>query len=294
MSLRAAAILTAVGLMMAALPAPRAFAGEPPEQVTFLSADRKTTLVGYVYKPEATTDTHVPAVVMMHGRAGPYSSRANGVYDATTLSKRHQAWGRLWAEAGYIAVMVDGFGPRGYPQGFPRFSYSSRPEEVDEITVRPLDAYGALAYLRARPDVAMERIGLIGWSNGGSAGLVTMSLDAPGIEHPNPRTGFRAALIFYPACALKGQFDEDGYQPYAPVQVFHGTGDRETSSSRCAAFVERSRKLGGDIAITLYPGATHAFDDPSRKRQRNPANAAATEDVIERARDFFARHLEGR
>jgi dienelactone hydrolase len=232
-------------------------------------------------------------VVMMHGRAGAYSSRANGVYDATTLSKRHQAWGRLWAEAGYVALMVDGFGPRGYPQGFPRFSYDARPEEVSEVTVRPLDAYGALAYLRSRPDVAPERVGYLGWSNGGSAGLVTLSLDAPGIEHPNAKTGFAAALIFYPACGLKGQFEEDGYVPYAPVQVFHGTADQETSSSRCAALVERSRKMGGEIEIMLYRGATHGFDDPSRKRQRNPANAAATEDAVAKARDFFALHLEG-
>lgn len=293
MRLRAAAVAAVAALMTVPGTAP-GFAADAPERVTFLSADHKTTLVGYVYMPDGAYGAHVPAVVMMHGRAGPYSSRANGVYDATTLSKRHQAWGRLWADAGYLAIMVDGFGPRGYPQGFPRFSYEARPEAVNEVTVRPLDAYGALAYLRSRPDVIRERVGYLGWSNGGSAGLVTMSLEAPGIEHPNPTTGFAAALIFYPACGLKGQFDDDGYVPYAPVRVFHGTADQETSSARCAAFVERSRKLGGDISITLYPGAIHGFDDPSRKRQRNPANAAATEDAVAKARDFFAEHLEGR
>ena len=50
---------------------------------------------------------------MMHGRAGPYSSAANGRYDATTLSKRHAFWGRYWAAQGYVALLVDGFGPRG-------------------------------------------------------------------------------------------------------------------------------------------------------------------------------------
>jgi len=292
MRLRAGAACAAAGLILLASPTARAFAADTPERVTFSSADRKTTLVGYVYTPEGAHAAHVPAVVMMHGRAGPYSKRANGVYDATTLSKRHQAWGRIWSEAGYVAVMVDGFGPRGYPEGFPRFSYVDRPEEVDEVTARPLDAYGALSYLRSRPDVLPERIGLIGWSNGGSAGLVTLSLDAPGIQNPNARTGFAAALIFYPACGLKGRFEEDGYVPYAPIQVFHGTADQETSSVRCGAFVERSRKLGAEISITLYPGATHGFDDPSRKRQRNPANAAATLDAVEKARDFFAQHLE--
>ncbi|HXW30985.1 MAG TPA: dienelactone hydrolase family protein, partial [Xanthobacteraceae bacterium] len=127
-----------------------ALAGELPERVTFPSADQQTTLVGYVFAPEAAPAARVPAVVMMHGRTGVYSSHANGVYDASTVSRRHMAWGQLWAEQGYIAILVDGFGPRGYPQGFPRFSYESRPEELNEVTVRPLDAYGALAYLRSR------------------------------------------------------------------------------------------------------------------------------------------------
>src|SRR5205085_12518151 len=100
-------------------------------------------------KPQGAHPARTPAVVMMHGRAGPYSSAANGVYDASTLSKRHQEWGHIWAQQGYLAILVDGFGPRGYPQGFPRFSYDSRPETLNEVTVRPLDAYGALTYRRA-------------------------------------------------------------------------------------------------------------------------------------------------
>ena len=120
MTLRAAAASTVAALAVLALQSAYAFEAETPERVTFLSADHKTTLVGYLYKPEVAPAAHLPAVVMMHGRAGAYSPRANGVYDTTTLSKRHQAWGRLWAEAGYVALMVDGFGPRGYPEGFPR------------------------------------------------------------------------------------------------------------------------------------------------------------------------------
>src|SRR5262249_1119496 len=141
-------------------------------------------LVGYLYKPTTMNAERLPAVVMMHGRAGAYSERAHGVYDASTLSLRHKAWAREWVHAGYVALLVDGFGPRGYPQGFPRRSYDSRPAELNEVTVRPLDAYGALAYLRSRPDVISDRIGLQGWSNGGSAAISAMSLEAPGITAP--------------------------------------------------------------------------------------------------------------
>jgi dienelactone hydrolase len=228
------------------------------ERVTFPSADGKTTLVGYVFVPQSPT-TLMPAVVMMHGRGGAYSNAAKGRYDASTISRRHRMWGALWAANGYVAVLVDGFAPRGYPAGFPRFSYENRPDVVNEVTVRPLDAYGALTWLRTRKDIATLK-------------------------------GFRAALVFYAGCRLRDRFD-DGYRPYAPVQVFHGTADEETSYRRCQSLVERSRKAGSDIEITAYPGATHGFDDPGRVRQNLPANRAAKEDATERALRFFAERV---
>ena len=268
-----------------------ATAASLPERVTFASADGRTTLVGYVFVPEGRHPARTPAVVMMHGRGGVYSSAAKGRYDASTLSKRHRQWGHVWARQGYHAVLVDGFGPRGYPSGFPRFSYDSRPDELNEVTVRPLDAYGALAYLRTRNDVIADRIALQGWSNGGSATLATMSVIAPGITAPTPSTGFRAGLAFYPACGLKGQF-ADGIKLYAPVRVFHGSADEEVSPRRCADLVAKSQAIGGDIQFQLYPGATHGFDDPSPSRQDDEANASATRDAISRAVAFFASVLK--
>jgi dienelactone hydrolase len=263
-------------------------AGELPERITFPSADGRTPLTGYLFMPPHSVGERVPAVVMMHGRAGVYSTIAKGRYDATSLSRRHMAWGELWATQGYIALLVDGFGPRGYPKGFPRFSYETRPAELNEVTVRPLDAYGALAYLRSRPEVDPDRIGLQGWSNGGSAILAAMDTRALG----RIGTGFRAALAFYPACGLKGQF-ENGYLPYAPVQVFHGTADEEVSPRRCGELVEKSKAGGGTIEIRFYPGASHGFDDPGSKRQSDEANAAATEDAVQRSLQFFAERLQG-
>jgi len=52
-----------------------------------------------------------------------------------------------------------------------------------------------------------------------------------------------------------------------------------------------SKAAGGDITIRLYPGATHAFDDPGAKRQKVEANAEATGDAAARAMKFFAAQL---
>ena len=258
-----------------------------PSTVHFLSEDHQTRLAAYVFAP-AGGGPH-PAIVMMHGRGGPYSSLAKGVYNASTLSRRHKEWGAFWAEHGYLAMLVDSFGPRGFPGGFPKGSYESRPASVSEQTIRPLDAYGALRYLRTRKDVIGDRIGLQGWSNGAMSVLVTMSSRAPGIEHPTPDTGFRAAMAEYPGCgmeAIKGE-----YRPYAHLLMMVGTADDEVSPKICEDFAARVRRDGAPLEIVVYQGAEHNFDDPGKEKQANPANRRATEETYRRAERLFAEYL---
>jgi dienelactone hydrolase len=262
------------------------FAAEP-KTVHFPSEDRQIDLTGYLFEPSGG-GAHA-AVVMLHGRAGPYSSLANGVYTAATLSKRHKAWGEFWAERGYIALLVDSFSSRGYPSGFPKGSYEDRPSAVSEQTVRPLDAYGALRYLRGRPDIIAGRIGVQGWSNGGMTVLVAMSDHAPGIDQPTPATGFRAAIAEYPGCgmeAIKGR-----YVSYAPILMMIASADQEVSPKRCEEFARNARASGSNLEPIVYPGAEHDFDDPSESKQSNPANRRATADAMRRAEAFFDARL---
>jgi carboxymethylenebutenolidase len=283
----AAAALAATSLSV------QAHAQRLPDTVRFMSADGKTNLIGYVFMPSEKRAERTPAVVLMHGRAGPYSLNVKdtGPYNATTLTMRHKQWGTSWAALGYVAVLVDGFGPRGFWSGFGQGTIGERPEAVNEVTVRPLDAYGGLAYLRSRPDVARDRIGLQGWSNGGSAALAAMAVDAPGIKDHNATAGFQAALVFYAGCGLRDKYKQQGYKPYTSVLQFHGTKDEETGYATCRRLVERSRAMGGDIELVTYKDATHDFDDPGARRQRVPANQAARTDSIQRAETFFERIL---
>ncbi|HEY3441210.1 MAG TPA: dienelactone hydrolase family protein [Paludibaculum sp.] len=263
-------------------------ADRAPKTVRFPSGDGKTQLIGYLYRPGGP-GPH-PAVVLLHGRAGAYSSLAKGVFEASTLSKRHKFWGAFWASNGYVTLLVDSFGPRGFWEGFGRGSYNERPSEVSEQTVRPLDAYGALEFLRKRSDVIGDRIGLQGWSNGGMTTLVTLSSSAPGITAPTPATGFRAALAFYPGCSM--QAVQNSYVPYAPLHLFVGTADEEVSPKRCQKWESDVRTRSKLIGLTAYEGAEHNFDDPGATKQKNPANADATEDARKRAVEFFRRHLQ--
>lgn len=259
-----------------------------PETVKFASADGKTTLTGYLFSP-SIPGPH-PAIVMLHGRSGPYSSLKRGTYTAESLTMRHRMWGEFWASRGYLALLVDSFGPRGYPDGFPKHSYRQRPLEVSEQFVRPLDAYGALSYLRTRADVIAERIGLHGWSNGGMTLLSTMGSDPPGLKNPDPSTGFRAALAQYPSC--RNQMRQADYRPYAPVLILAASDDDEVSPEVCRRFSEEMRARGAGVEFVMYEGAHHSYDDPGKRKQGHEPNRTAMQDSLARAEAFFGRYLK--
>ena len=279
---RCLSVLCLCALSLFAVPALAEVADVP--QTVHFAGPAGQDLVGYLFLPDKPAAS-MPAVVMMHGRAGPYSSAAKGVFDATTLSKRHVFWGRFWAEHGYAALLVDSFGPRGFAGGFPIHSYDDRPDAVNEVTVRPLDAYAALAFLRSRADIDGHRVVLQGWSNGGSTTLATLAdvtLKSAGLA---PKEGFLGGVAFYPACGLHGAFDAR-YLPYAPLRVFSGDNDEEVSAAHCKRLIDAGKALGGDAAITIYAGATHDFDDPGKKRQGVEANVQAQADAVPKALAF--------
>lgn len=265
-------------------------ADDDVRRVSFPSADGRTQLVGYLLEPQGRGAPE-PAIVLMHGRSGAYSKGADGDYSARTLRRRDIGWARFWRDRGYAVLLVDSFGPRGYPQGFAAGTHDERPASVDEVTVRPFDAYGALAFLRRRPEVAADRVGLMGWSNGASATLASLAADGVASAGRSPEHGgFRAAAAFYPGCGLNDAF-AGGYRPYAPVKLFIGTADEEVSPEACRKLAARNARLGGGVEITLYPDATHDFDDPANHRQDNPANAAARADATAQVEAFFQTRL---
>lgn len=276
-----------------------------PETVKFPSRDGKTELVGYLWKPASSSvaGPH-PAIVMLHGRGGPYSSNKPGVMAADNLTMRHRMWGEFWAARGYVALHVDSFGPRGYAKGFPKHSYNTRPTAVNEQTVRPLDAYGALDYLRSRNDVIADRIGLQGWSNGGMTLLSTMALafansaprvalnmaDRVRLAKPTPQSDFHAAMALYPSC--RTQIKQSDYQLYAPLLITAASEDDEVSPTVCRDFADQQKKRGADVEFVIYDGAHHAYDDPGKTKQSHAPNKTAMEDSLRRAEIFFRGHLQ--
>ena len=289
-------MLIAAGLITnasAASPREPAAAPATPQTVHFIVADGRTELVAYLFEPGGT-GRH-PAVVMLHGRSGPYSANVNAgctqiapgqesPCNATTLSRRHAMWGAYWAQHGYAALLVDSFGPRGRAHGYGRHTHDDADRvAVNERTVRPLDAEAALAWLAARPDVRADRVMLQGWSNGASTALNAMYRQA---QNPAPAGAprFRAALVLYPGCGPRALISQR-YAADANVWAFLGSDDEEVSPTTCASVLGQAR--AGPVDVTLYPGATHDFDDPGSARQAVAANRAAKDDAMARAAALF-------
>ncbi len=228
-----------------------------------------------------------PAVVQLHGCGG--------------VEAQSFRWARWLADHGYVALVVDSFGPR-HVKG----DCLSGPDDPP-ITARFDDAFGALRYLQSRPDVKPDRVAAIGWSQGGVYAMAV--INGPSLERARrrgvdlPATGFAAGIGFYPG----GCPSLVGERVVRPLLVLIGESDDWTPAAKCREMVEAMRSRGADATIVLYPGAYHYFDVEGQRQEvlaeveneGKPGGHGATvsyqehaaTDARRRVEEFLARHL---
>lgn len=258
-------------------------------RVSFQSAAPKSPIPipATLYRPPGAGP--FPAVVLLHGCEG--------------LTASHHDWARWFRERGYVALVVDSWGPRGLTE-----ICSFEGPEIDRFW-RFDDAMGALRYLQSLGFVEPARIGAIGWSNGGVYSMAIVngpSLERAikrGVRLPNP--GFAAGVAVYPG----GCFSLVEERAVKPLLVLIGEADDWTLAAECAQMVNAMRFRGADASIVTYPGAYHYFDVegqrlavlPNVENRNRPGkccgatvgyNAAAAADARRRVEEFFARHLK--
>ena len=264
-------------------------------RVTFPSNDADitrsspTVLNGLLYKPPG--EGPFPAIVLMHGCGGLF--RTNG-----RLTSRHDDWAQRFHGLGYVVLHVDSFTPRGL-----REICTVKERTIEPSRERARDAYGALLYLQSLPDVQADRIGLMGWSNGGSTTLWTVLARITARPKSLPHGDFRVAVAFYPGCRTPLEY-KSGWMTRIPLLILIGERDDWTKAPPCQELVSRAKARGEPVEIVVYPNAFHDFDAPdSPVRVRTGiattesgtatigTNPEAREDSIKRAPAFFAKHL---
>ena len=217
--------------------------------ISFESATPKTPdrVEGRLVKPGGAGP--FPALVLLHGCHG--------------VSPQVYAWGRWLADRGYVAFVVDSYGPRKEPadcKDDPRGGGMPNTARFD-------DAIGALRYLQAQPFVIPDRVASFGWSQGG---LFAMSaINGPTLERARargvalPRAGYAAAIAMYPG----------GCRDYAkelvirPLLLLIGGADDWTPPQYCREMAAAMKARGADVTIVEYPGAYHYFDVVGQKKQ---------------------------
>jgi dienelactone hydrolase len=241
-----------------------------------------------------------PAVVIMHDCSG-LGGRSSGAPDR---------WGRELVKRGYVVVIPDSFGGRGFPNGVCTDASPKRSDVSPANRVR--DAYGALAHARTLPYVDGKHVGLMGGSHGGATTLASMlapDTDMDPLAHEK-RAGFVAAVALYPACApgLRVWRNASGvYRPIAPLLILIGEMDDWTPADACKRLTEAAQTAGYPVTIKIYPGAHHSFDSanpvryvPTRINANAPGGRGATTggdpgawaDAIREVTAFFARYLK--
>ena len=175
------------------------------------------------------------------------------------------------AAAGYLSLAVDLYHGKA----------TSNPSEAPALA-KSVDAGQAVQelkeaakYLAGRKDVRKGRIGSVGWCMGGGYSL-RLALSQPELA---------AAVIYY------GRLETDPEalkKISAPVIGFFGEDDSSIPVATVREFESAMRSAGKKVTIHIYPGAGHAFANPTRTDAYRPQ---ATKDSWNRMMSFLGSTL---
>ena len=183
------------------------------------------------------------------------------------MQKKLHAWG-------YASLLIDhsSAGASGGSRGFEHSAYD-----------RLADIEGAIAFLRAHPKVAPDRIALIGWSAG--ARSVLLALNSGAAQRPAGPYPFKAAIAFYPTCPTAQS------EIAVPLLLFHGRNDVDAPIESCRSMMANLTRPGNATAeyatLIEYENAEHLFDHP----HHDAYAAGPADDALKRMRDFLNQQL---
>ena len=223
-------------------------------------AGKQQILKGYLTKPAG--DGPFPAVVLLHGCAGP--------------KERDWGWVAKLKRWGFVTLSVNSFGPRGVKN-------ICKPGQFRIVSPhrRAKDAYGAKIYLEGLPFVDPNRIAVMGWSHGGETTLHAAQINVPS------SSPFQAAVALYPYCIRL-------YILNSPLLVLIGGKDDWTPANKCK-FNIKPKEGWPEIILKVYPDAYHAFDAPFSLNtylgHKVGRNSSAAVDSYKIVRTFLEKYL---
>ena len=221
--------------------------------VAFASLDQQDggpVMLKAFWLPAPGTAGRSPAVALFHGCGGPYDKRGQ-------LGQRMLDYAALLNQQGLHALVVDSLTPRGERELCTQRVGTRAVTQAN----RRLDALASVAWLAQRPEVDAARIGLMGWSNGGSTVLAATNLRQRDVAAQPLQPAF--AVAFYPGCDAELK---RGYQTSTALLMLVGEADDWTPAAPCRQLAQQAQ--GVKPQIEAYAGAYHAFDSKAPIRLR--------------------------
>jgi dipeptidyl aminopeptidase/acylaminoacyl peptidase len=237
-----------------------------PEAVTFTASDGMPIPAQLFLPKNAAKGQRHPAVIFFHG-----GSRRQMLLGFHYGNYYHHAYSfNQWlASQGYVVLSVNYRSGIGYGLNF-REALHYGADGCSEFA----DVLGAGLYLKGRPDVRPDAIGLWGGSYGGyltamglarASDLFAAGVDIHGVhdenqsiqnfqpgyhplEHPDVA---RTAALSSPMTYL------DGWR--SPVLVIHGDDDRNVNFYQTIQLVRELRKRGVETEQLVFPDEVHSF-----------------------------------
>ena len=260
-------------------PDPETVTGVHVEDVTFPSSSpfvpvdlrngtdvpKATGIARLFLPPNAPKDHSVPAVVLLHGAAG-------------LVRERGEFYGPQLASMGVAVMVVDTFSARtDMATGF-----TQRLLNITE-TMMMADAYAALHYLAARPEIDGHKVVLTGFSYGGMTTMYALYDQMARLLSPD---GLRFAghVSFYGPCITRFA---NSRTTGAPLLMMYGNDDELIRPARCEQIADDMRGGGSDVTVIHYPGAVHQWDGGMSRRMigRNLSGCDFTVEANSEVRD---------
>ncbi len=189
-----------------------------------------------------------PAVVALHDCQGLYGPSG-------AMMSHMRDWSERLAAQGYAVLMPDSFNPRGVPE-----MCSRDPELIRAGVERARDAAGGLDWLQAQPWIKPDKIGLIGWANGGTTALTFATTNGRLVrQHEQP--DFKLIVAFYPNCTTMMQ--APGWRSDIPLTVLTAGKDDWAPPQSCLKMSEMIQASNGVLDLVKYSDARHDFDAPN-------------------------------
>jgi dienelactone hydrolase len=257
-------------------------------------------------RPKSSKGGKGPAVMVLHGSGGLLKD-GSGKGDqpcSSQMESQYSEWADRLSGLGYTVLLPSSYSARGFCDKHKDAMPKNFDDKPEQIISRIYDTDAASRYLCDLEEVDCERMGVIGFSQGGTMVMLALHWQVEhalsyfrktkgkdvDIEIPDLKPGrpeFKMGIAYYPGCGFDGAVPlstsgslENMYSPTGPLTILHGSkdsllkhcstehgsGGRQTQSKKVADEL----RIEDLYEIIVYDGASHSFDSSGSK---NPGDA---------------------